>query len=337
MRPSIWSSVAALAVTAVAVTNSQAPLSGPQAPPYKPGRPIAIVGGLLIDATGAPPRWDQTVVIQGERITAIGPREQVKPPAGAEIIDATGMTIMPGLINSNQHIQLNPMYPAPTANLPLAAFQKRWEANWAKQPRRAFGYLMQGVTSMRNTSGPATRILPIKQAIDRGEIPGPRLFLGAALLQSEVSFRRYVQQQGTPADAVDFVRNEYAYAVLSDLDRDTKPYEGPEFNYWKLLMSGEPWDGRNDFTDDQIRFLIDKAHRLGKTVDVHCGASNAGLRRMAAFDVDTLEHPFYRQELIEWDVIDAYVKRGVIVDTLLIQMISEARRAADPHGFDETR
>jgi imidazolonepropionase-like amidohydrolase len=229
------------------------------------------------------------------------------------------------------------MYPAPVANLPLAAFRQRWEANWEKQPHRAFVYLMQGVTSMRNTSGPAKRILPVKQAIDRGEIPGPRLFLGAALLQSEASFRHYIQQQGTPADAVDFVRNEYAYAVLSDLDRDTQPYEGPEFSYWKLLMSSEPWDGKNDFTDEQIRFLINKAHRLGKKVDVHCGSSNAGLRRMSAFEVDTLEHPFYRQELIDWDVIEAYVKRGVIVDTLLIQMISEARRAADPHAFDETR
>ena len=76
-----------------------------------------------------------------------------------------------------------------------------------------------------------------------------------------MSFRHYIQQQGTPADAVDFVRNEYAHAVLSDLDRDTKPYEGPEFNYWKLLMSSEPRDGKNDFTDEQIRFLVDKAHR----------------------------------------------------------------------------
>jgi imidazolonepropionase-like amidohydrolase len=142
--------------------------SSSQPAPGKPAHPIAIVGGLLIDATGAPPRWDQTVVVEGERITAVGPMEQVKPPAGAEVIDATGMTVMPGLINSNQHIQLNPLYPSPVANLPLVNFQKRWEANWAKQPARAFVYLMQGITSMRNTSGPAKRILPVKQAIDRG-------------------------------------------------------------------------------------------------------------------------------------------------------------------------
>ena len=53
------------------------------ATPYRPGRPIAIVGGLLIDATGAPPRHDQTVVIEGERIVEVGPMEQVQGAAPA--------------------------------------------------------------------------------------------------------------------------------------------------------------------------------------------------------------------------------------------------------------
>jgi hypothetical protein len=57
---------------------------------------------------------------------------------------------------------------------------------------------------------------------------------------------------------------------------------------------------------------------------------------MLAFDVDTLEHPFYGSQLIDWDVIQGYVKKGVIVDTLLSVMINGAQRAADPHRFDES-
>ena len=53
-----------------------------------------------------------------------------------------------------------------------------------------------------------------------------------------------------------------------------------------------------EFTDEQLRAFITKAHRLGKKVDVHCGGNNDGLRRMLAFDVDTLEHPFYGAQLI---------------------------------------
>jgi imidazolonepropionase-like amidohydrolase len=316
-------------------TTATLAYQGPRAAPYQPGRPIAIVGGLLIDATGAPPRLDQAVIIQGDRIAEIGPMEKVKIPDGAEVIDATGMTVMPGLINANQHIQLNPLYPAPTQDMPLAAIKARWEYNWSRQQYHAFVYLMQGITSLRNTSGPAKQILPVKHAIEKGEIPGPRIFLGGALFMSDKYFEHY--SKGTPPDALEWTKREFAYNVISDADKDTDPYLGPDFNYWKLYLTSEKWNGKNDFTPEQIRLMINKAHKAGKSVDVHCGSSlNDGLRRVLAFDVNTLEHPFGGSELIDWDIVEGYVKKGVIVDTLLTQMIHGALLAADPHRFDET-
>ncbi len=104
-------SVAAVHAEQAAQTTSVP--EGPRTPPYRADRPIAIVGGLLIDATGALPRHDQTVIIDRGRIVEIGPMEQVKVPAGAHVIDATGMTIMPGLIDANCHIVLNPMCTQP--------------------------------------------------------------------------------------------------------------------------------------------------------------------------------------------------------------------------------
>jgi imidazolonepropionase-like amidohydrolase len=309
---------------------------GPQDPPFRPSHPIAIVGGTLIDATGAPPKIEYTVVIEGNRITAIGRNEDVAIPRGAQIIDAAGMTIMPGIINSNQHLQLNPLYSAPAADMPLEVLKARWEDVYARMPDRAYVYLMQGITSMRQTSGPWHRILPVKERIDSGEAPGPRIFLGGALLMSEEHFEHYMDVQNTPRDARKWLREEFAYHVVEDVDADTDPFLGPEFNYWKLLMSDEAYDGENDFTDEELRFIIDKAHANGKIVDVHATGTNEGLRRMLAFDVDTLEHPFYGSELIQEDVIKGYVEKGVIVDTLLVQMISPALRKADPHRFNET-
>ena len=131
---------------------------GPREPPFEPNNPIAIVGGDLIDATGAPPKLGYTVVIEGDKITRIGPMEEVDIPPGAQVINADGMTIMPGIINSNQHIQLNPLYPAPTADLPIDVLRARWEETFARMPQRAYVYLMQGVTSMRQTSGPSARL-----------------------------------------------------------------------------------------------------------------------------------------------------------------------------------
>ncbi|HKR35306.1 MAG TPA: amidohydrolase family protein [Steroidobacteraceae bacterium] len=309
---------------------------GPQEPPFRPSHPIAIVGGTLIDATGAPPKIEQTVVIEGNRITAIGRNEDVPIPQGAQIIDAKGMTIMPGIINSNQHLQLNPLYSAPAADMPLAVLKARWEDVYARMPDRAYVYLMQGITSMRHTSGPWHRILPVKKRIDSGEAAGPRIFLGGALLMSDEYFEYYLKAHHTPKDAREWLAKEFAYHVVKDVDADTNRFLGSEFNFWKLLMSDEAYDGKNDFSDEELRFIINKAHTNGKHVDVHATGTNAGLRRMLAFDVDTLEHPFYGTELIEEDIIKGYVKKGVIVDSLLVQMISPALRRLDPHRFNET-
>lgn len=309
---------------------------GPQEPPFVPQHAIAIVGGTLIDATGAPPKIGYTVVIEGNRIAAIGRNEDVTIPGGAQVIDADGMTIMPGIITSNQHLQLNPLYHAPAADMPHDVLEARWEDTYARMPYRAYVYLMQGVTSMRQTSGPWHRILPVRKRIDDGEIPGPRIFLGGALLMSEEHFAHYVDRQNTPEDARDWLRHEFAYYVVDDVDEDTDRFLGPEFDYWKLLISDEAFDGSNDFTDEEIRFLIEKAHAHGKKVDVHARGTNDGLRRMLAFDIDTLEHPFYGAELIEEDIIKGYAEKGTIIDTLLVQMISPALRKMDPHRFNET-
>jgi imidazolonepropionase-like amidohydrolase len=309
---------------------------GPQEPPFVPAHPIAIVGGSLIDATGTSPKIGYTIVIEGDKITKVGRSEDVKIPKGAQVINAEGMTVMPGIINSNQHIQLNPLYPAPTADLPLDVLRARWEETFSRMPHRAYVYLMQGVTSMRQTSGPSSRILPVKNRIDAGEIAGPRIFLGGALFMSEAHFQSYIKGNNTPADAVDWMRNDFAYNVIDDVKEGTDAFLGPEYNYWKLYMSKAVYDGENDFTDEELQYIVKKAHEHGKIIDVHAGGHNEGLRRMLDFDVDTLEHPFYGHVLIDEDIIRGYVEQGVIIDTLLRVMVTGAEHAQDPHRFSES-
>ncbi len=135
------------------------------------------------------------MLIEGNKIVKVGPSARIAVPPQAQVIDARGMTIMPGLINSNEHIQLNPLYPAPAADLPVAELLERWEANFGRMRQKAYFYLMQGVTSQRQTSGPWKRLLPIKKEIDAGQIPGPRLFLGGALIMSEQFFKHYTEQK----------------------------------------------------------------------------------------------------------------------------------------------
>jgi len=156
------------------------------------------------------------------------------------------------------------------------------------------------------------------------------------LFTSKQHFEHYVKENNTPKDAIAWMRDEFAYNVLYDLEKGTDQFLGPEFNYWKLYMSDEVYDGSNDFSDEELRYIIEKAHKHGKIIDVHAGGHNAGLRRMLDFDVDTLEHPFYGHVLIEEDIIQGYVDKGVIVDSLLRVMVTGPENAADPHFFNET-
>ena len=225
-------------------------IQGPQGPPYVPQGPIAIVGGLLIDATDAPPRHDQTVLIDGERIVEVGPMEDVRIPRGARVIDARGMTIMPGLIDSNQHFVLNPLFSTPDVSFSYEDFKSRWEHNWAQMEYVAFAYLMQGITGFRQTPGPADLQLEVKRRIDKGEIPGPRIYLGGSLWMSKAHWDRHLKQN-TQVDprAIEFIKHQFEYNVIEDvnnLDPNGWGQEGPNFNFWKLYMWREPFDGEND-------------------------------------------------------------------------------------------
>lgn len=327
-----------LAGTAAAQAPAPAPLPasfGPQGAPFIARRAIALVGGTVIDATGAPPITGRTVVIEGNKITRIGRIADVAIPEGAEQIDCTGLTIMPGMIASNQSMQLNPLYPAPAADLPLDQIKARWEDNFSRIPYHAHVFLMQGLTSIRQTNGPVTRLLPIKKRIDAGELPGPRVMLGGGLFMSDRYFDFYIRSNQSPPEAIEWLRKDFAYNVITDVERDTAGFESDDFAFWKIYLNDEVYNGKNDFSDAELRRLIDRGHKLGKKIDCHAGPHNPGLKRMTGFDIDTLEHPFLNTAVIDRATIDAYARNKVIVASLLTIMVNQAALIADPHVLDE--
>jgi hypothetical protein len=115
---------------------------------------IAIVGATLIDGRGGPPILDSVVLIRGERIEAVGTRSSVKLPPGAELIDAKGLTLLPGLIDSHFHID---------GDDPLPAL-----------------YLSHGITSLRDPG----QWIEAYDAARKAPAPVPRLFLCGPHLDS---------------------------------------------------------------------------------------------------------------------------------------------------------
>ena len=115
---------------------------------------IAIVGATLIDGTGGPVVTDSIVVIRGERIVAVGKRSLIKVPSGADVVDAKGLTLLPGLIDSHFHID---------GDDPLPAL-----------------YLSHGVTSLRDPG----QWIEAYDVARHASAPVPRLFLCGPHLDS---------------------------------------------------------------------------------------------------------------------------------------------------------
>src|SRR6266576_1084721 len=115
---------------------------------------VAIVGATLIDGRGGSPMLDAVVVVRGERIVAVGKRSSVSIPAGAEVVDAIGLTLLPGLIDSHFHID---------GDDPLPAL-----------------YLTHGITALRDP-GQWTEAYDVAR---KGPAPIPRLFLCGPHLDS---------------------------------------------------------------------------------------------------------------------------------------------------------
>lgn len=134
---------------------------------------LAIVGGTLIDGTGAAPIPDAAVVIHKGRIVAVGPRSQVKIPKHANIVDAQGKTILPGLWDMHAHFE---------------------QVEWGPI------YLAAGVTTVRDCGNEFEFITAVRDAIAHGHGLGPRLLL-AGIVDGTGTLSLSVQRVDTPEQA----------------------------------------------------------------------------------------------------------------------------------------
>src|SRR5467141_3171177 len=153
---------------------------------------VAITRVRVIDGTGAPSREDQTLVIAGGKIAAVGPSASTPVPQGALVLQREGGTVLPGLVGMHDHL----FYPAGGGI---------FHAMPRSFPRL---YLAAGVTTIRTTGSiePYTD-LEVKKEIDAGKQPGPRVFVTGPYLEGRGSFTPQMHAIEDPDDArrtVDF-------------------------------------------------------------------------------------------------------------------------------------
>ncbi len=212
---------------------------------------VALLHVRVIDGTGAAPVEDQTIVIDHGKIATVGPAASTPPPAGAQVLDLSGTTVIPGLVGMHEHL----FYPS-GGGIPIYTEQA------FSFPRL---YLATGVTTARTGGSlePYTD-LNMKRLIDAGRMPGPRLFITGPYLEGAGSIAGPQMHELTgPDDAVRTVDYWAAEGVTS----------------FKAYMN---------ITRAELKAAVDAAHRHGIKVTGHL--CSVGFREAAAIGIDNLEH-----------------------------------------------
>lgn len=262
------------------------------APAAAPAEVVVIRAGQLIDGKSDQPRANQVIVIRGNRIESVGDAATAHPPATARVIDLSRATVLPGLIESHTHIFLQGEDPADGGydtnilKYPLAYRAARA----AVAARRA---LEQGFTTIRDveTEGAGYGDVGIKQAINEGWIPGPRMFVVTRALSTTGGYplEGYAPELTLPkgvqiADgAVGFRK-----ATREQLDHGA--------DWIKVYMTHRSWvdaqgrlQSQPTLTLDEIRAVVDETHGWGKKVACHA-YNGVGLHRALDGGCDSIEH-----------------------------------------------
>jgi imidazolonepropionase-like amidohydrolase len=164
-----WLWLAALVVSAATLT---AQTRTSQAPSAAPGKKLALVGGMLLDGYEVPPIHHAAILIEGNKIVEVGRAADVKIPPDATVIDTSGRTMMPGMMDLHAHLMLlgHGNYAQWFPWIAKNGVERVMQIS-AKQ------FIDAGVTTAVDLSGPLKESLSVRDRINRGEIPGPRMLM----------------------------------------------------------------------------------------------------------------------------------------------------------------
>ena len=223
----------------------------------------ALVGGTLIDGFGGEPIRNSVILIEGERIVAVGQVDTLPVPELAEVISTEGMSVLPGLWDMHVHLMINGH-----------TDYEHWDKTYPDQfesvimPASAHQLLLAGVTSARDLGAPLDASIAVRDAINTGKIPGPTVYVSGPFIQKE-------PYPGTEA---------FRWGVEGSRDARAKVRRLADAGVDVIKLIDQ-----DQMTMEELEAVVDEAHDRGLIVVAHAHRPEE-IRRGLLAGVDNFEH-----------------------------------------------
>lgn len=241
-------------------------------------RMVAVVGGSVVDLDGGVPLRDAVILIEGEKIVAIGASDEINISPDAELIDVDGAWLIPGLMNMHVHLGLK-LPGKMTAEL-VNETEGELTLRMAQAARES---IQAGVTTIRLPGDDKHGDLSLKKAIEKGQAHGPRIFSAgeSLIITGGHGSEHGVEYNDGPYELMKAARREISAGA----------------SWVKILISGGIATDGGDIskalmTPEEISAVIDVAHRFGAKVAAHSGSPQATSIAVDA-GIDSIEHGYF--------------------------------------------
>src|SRR5919204_2942167 len=285
-----------------------------------------LLGATLIDGTGAAPVPDAAVLINDGRISAVGPRQTITRPANADVIDVSGLTLLPGLIDGHDHLASHGYAMTQRWGLhePLSTVHMR-TATVLRQT------LATGYTTIRDAAG---LDVGFKLAVEEGLISGPRLMLAVSIISPTGGIGDPFSPSGHDCCIVlDPTLPSGVANGIHEVQQVVRSMVRAGADVIKCATTGgassRPGHGPKDiaFTKDEMHALVEESHALGRKVMCHA-LGGPGLRLAIEAGVDSIEHGSYLVE--DPELVAMMAAHGIFLTPTLLVYVYH-RESATPH------
>ena len=279
-----------------------------QNPPQSPAKRVMVRAGHLLDVKSGKMLADQAILIEGDKIVSIGPASQVKAAPDTTTVDLSNATVLPGLIDAHTHLTFDSSSVG-YAGLGISA--PREALIGAKNARVT---LEAGFTTVRNVGARGYSDIALRDAINAGDVPGPRIVASGPALgitgghcdNNLLPYEYHAQGDGV-ADGIENVQHRVREVIKYGADVIKICATGG-------VMSKGDDPNSSQFTLEEMKAIVAEAHRLGRKVAAHAHGAE-GARWASEAGVDSVEHG----HLMDDAAIAALKKNGTyLVPTLYL-------------------